>query len=227
MMTIKEIEELYRNYQPLLISLAISACRRHSTVDYNDILSHLSLCFVENVKKYEINKSSLGFPGYIKMALEKDSIDYIRKKILVDSHEIPNSFQVGNTEYFWMGDLSLDDEVLLLVEGFEEDLVNTIYLQELLDQLWEYSPEYAEIIYDVFILGYYCTDPYITQKYGLSVTGAYSRVKAALRDLRRIAEQNERMEEKACRYNRFIYKKVPPTGTMDVPQSSQRKKSRP
>jgi DNA-directed RNA polymerase specialized sigma24 family protein len=226
-MTTKKIEELYRDFQPLLISLAVSACRKHSSVDYSDILSHLSLCFVENVKRYDQEKPEMEFPGYIKMALEKDSIDYLRKKIILDSREIPNAFQSGNTDYFWAGDLRLDDENLLIIDGFEEKLVDTLYLQELLDKLWEYSPEYAEIIIDVFIKGYSCTEPYITEKYGLSVTGAYNRVKAALRDLRRIAEQHERMEEKAHRYNRFIYKKVSPSGPVGVPQSPEGQESRP
>jgi len=225
-MTPHEIEELYKDYRPLLIKLALATCRKHSSVDYRDILSHLLLCFVENVKRYDQEKPDMEFPGYIKMALEKDSIDYLRKKIIIDSREIPNSFQPGNTDYFWAGDLPLDDENLLIIDGFEEKLVDTLYLQELLNKLWEYSPEYAEILYDVFVLGYFCTDPYITNKYRLSVTGAYNRVKAALRDLRRIAEQNERMEEKAHRYNRFIYKKVSPSSSMVVPQGTKGQESR-
>ena len=49
-MTVEEIEELYKNYRPLLISLSLSACRKYSMVYYGDILSYLSLCFVEEAK---------------------------------------------------------------------------------------------------------------------------------------------------------------------------------
>lgn len=221
-----DVEELYKNYRPLLISLSISACRKYSMVDYNDILSYLSLCFVEEVKKYNPERTRMDFPGYIKIALEKDSLDYIHKKLTLSSREIPSSFQNNNTDYYFMKDTNLEDESLLLVDGFEDRLVDSLYVQDLLDELRKYSPEYADIIYDVFILGYRCSEPYITEKYGLSVSGAYNRVKAALRDLRRIAEKSERMEEKANRYNRFIYKKVSSSSAMGLSQGSESREER-
>lgn len=225
-MTVEEIEELYKNYRPLLISLSLSACRKYSMVDYSDILSYLSLCFVEEAKKYSPERTRMDFPGYIKMALEKDSLDYIHKRLTLSSREIPSSFQSGNTDCYFNKDTSLEDESLLLVDGFEDRLVDSLYVQDLLEQLRKYSPEYANIIYDVYILGYRCSEPYITNKYGLSVSGAYNRVKAALRDLRRIAEKSERMEEKANRYNRFIYKKVSSSSAVGLSQGSESRKER-
>ena len=225
-MTVEEIEELYKNYRPLLISLSLSACRKYSMVDYSDILSYLSLCFVEEAKKYSPERTRMDFPGYIEMALEKDSLDYIHKRLTLSSREIPSSFQSGNTDCYFNKDTSLEDESLLLIDGFEDELVDKIYVYDLLEQLRKYSPEYADIIYDVYILGYHCSEPYITNKYGLSVAGAYNRVKAALQDLRRIAENSERVEEKANRYNRFIYKKVSSSSALGLSQGSESREER-
>ena len=225
-MTVEEIEELYKNYRPLLVSLSLSACREYSIVDFDDILAYLSLCFVEEVKKYNLERTRMDFPGYIKIALEKDALDYIRKRLTLSSREIPSSFQSGDTDYYFNRDTNLEDESLLLIDGFEDELVDKIYVYDLLEQLRKYSPEYADIIYDVYILGYHCSEPYITNKYGLSVAGAYNRVKAALQDLRRIAENSERVEEKANRYNRFIYKKVSSSSALGLSQSSESRKER-